>query len=119
MKPESMEERIARVIAQSEQLRNLCAQYLITIRPYLGCTGVQYYEATSVIQDRPVVSVSESKIDAVEDVVWKLKNGWGEGEVFKPRLKTPDTPPPISKAHSLPGCTVSRCAGGNSDAGSS
>lgn len=80
MNPESTNERIARVIAESERLRTLCAQYMITIRPYIGCTGLQYYEAVSVLDEIPVVTVSESKIAAVEDVIWKLNNGWGKVE---------------------------------------
>jgi hypothetical protein len=75
---EDMKQRIADVVAESDRLRNLCAQHKITVRPYIGCTGRQFYEAVSVAGDMPVRTVSESRVEAVEDVVWKLENGWGK-----------------------------------------
>lgn len=75
---EELESRISAVIAESERLRSLCAKHKITIKPYVGCTGLQFYEAVSTINGAPVTSVSESKIAAIDDVVWKLENGWGK-----------------------------------------
>lgn len=67
---------------QSAKLSELCLKYKIKVSAYGGHMGGTFYEAVSDIDEVRVRTFgAETKMEAVEDVVWKLENGWGKVEV--------------------------------------